>query len=173
MVYDITNPNEVSYVNYINSRDFSDTLGKDDSPEGLKFISAEQSPTGQALLLAACEVGGTVAVYDLVSGEKKPSEGETDPPSTEEDPEKPSEEDPENPSEEDGNRPDEEETTKQPSEAETAEPEETEKNPEQNPNTGGSAPNTGDEQNVGIWIVWMGLAGAGMVIGSRKKQSRT
>ncbi|MGN1001182.1 MAG: choice-of-anchor I family protein [Oscillospiraceae bacterium] len=67
MVYDITDPAGVSYVNYINSRDFSATLGADDSPEGLKFIPAANSPTGEALLLAACEVGGTVAVYVLTS----------------------------------------------------------------------------------------------------------
>lgn len=65
MIYDITDPANVNYVNYINSRDFSADVAADDSPEGLKFIPAEYSPTGNALLLAACEVGGTVAVYEL------------------------------------------------------------------------------------------------------------
>ena len=65
MVYDITNPAEVSYVNYINSRDFSEETGSDDSPEGLHFIAADASPNGKAMLLAACEVGGTVAAYEL------------------------------------------------------------------------------------------------------------
>ena len=65
MAYDITDPEKVSYVNYLNSRDFSKAVGADDSPEGLKFIPAAQSPTDTALLLAACEVGGTVAVYEL------------------------------------------------------------------------------------------------------------
>lgn len=73
MVYDITNPQSVAYVNYINSRDFeafdeeNAVMGADNSPEGLKFISADYSPTGRALVLAACEVGGTVAVYELSS----------------------------------------------------------------------------------------------------------
>lgn len=67
MVYDITDPANVAYVNYINSRDFSADVAADDSPEGLKFVPAEKSPTGKALLLAACEVGGTVAVYELTS----------------------------------------------------------------------------------------------------------
>lgn len=67
MVYDITNPEKVSFVNYINSRDFSADVAGDDSPEGLKFIEASESPTGEALLMAACEVGGTVAVYELES----------------------------------------------------------------------------------------------------------
>lgn len=66
MVYDITNPVRVSYVNYINSRDFSADVAADDSPEGLKFIPSSKSPNGNALLMAACEVGGTVSVYDLV-----------------------------------------------------------------------------------------------------------
>lgn len=69
MVYDITNPSSVSYVNYINSRDFSADVAGDDSPEGLKFIPASDSPTGEALLLAACEVGGTVAVYELAGAD--------------------------------------------------------------------------------------------------------
>ena len=65
MVYDITNPADVTYANYINSRDFSADVAADDSPEGLKFIPASKSPTRKALLMAACEVGGTVAVYEL------------------------------------------------------------------------------------------------------------
>lgn len=65
MVYDITNPEEASYVNYINSRDFSVEIGTDTSPEGLEFVSADDSPTGKPMLLTACEVGGTVAVYEF------------------------------------------------------------------------------------------------------------
>ena len=76
MVYDITDPTDVSYVNYINSRDFSDDVAADDSPEGLKFIPAEKSPTDNALLLAACEVGGTVAAYELTSADS-PSDDNT------------------------------------------------------------------------------------------------
>ena len=65
MAYDITNPADVSFVNYINSRDFSSDVAGDNSREGLKFIPASESPTGKALLMAACEVGGTVAVYEM------------------------------------------------------------------------------------------------------------
>ena len=39
--------------------------GGDVAPEGLAFASAEDSPTGEALLIAAFEVSGTVAVYTL------------------------------------------------------------------------------------------------------------
>ena len=76
MVYDVTDPANVSYVNYINSRDFESVVpgsqdddkfvtGGDVAPEGFAFIPAGNSPTGQALLLTACEVSGTVAVYEL------------------------------------------------------------------------------------------------------------
>ncbi len=48
-------------------------MAADDSPEELKFVPAKNSPTEKALLMAACEVGGTVAVYELSS--KKTSGG--------------------------------------------------------------------------------------------------
>ncbi len=59
MVYDVSDPKHVTYVNYINTRDFSDAIAEDVSPEGLCFLSVE----GQPMLLAACEVSGTVAAY--------------------------------------------------------------------------------------------------------------
>lgn len=65
MVYELTSGGNAKYVNYMNSRDFSADVAADDSPEGLKFIPAKASPTGSPLLLAACEVGGTVAVYEM------------------------------------------------------------------------------------------------------------
>ena len=75
MVYDVTNPNSVSFVNYINSRDFSnvdtDGIGEDDSPEGMKFIPADESPTGENLLMTAFEVSGDVATYALTAQKVK------------------------------------------------------------------------------------------------------
>ncbi len=76
MVYDVTDPAHVIYVNYINSRDFNSVIpdsedddklvtGGDVAPEGLAFVPAAASPTGKDLLLAACEVSGTMAVYEL------------------------------------------------------------------------------------------------------------
>ncbi|NLL62819.1 MAG: hypothetical protein GX241_01040 [Ruminococcaceae bacterium] len=64
MVYDITNPENVTFANYINSRDFSADIKGDVSPEGLCFVSAKDSKTGNPMLLAACEVSGTLAVYN-------------------------------------------------------------------------------------------------------------
>lgn len=71
-VYDITNPNEPAFESYINTRDFSGdpALGTagDLAPEGLVFISADDSPTGEALLLAAHEVSGTTAIFRVTGG---------------------------------------------------------------------------------------------------------
>ena len=65
MVYDISDPTNATFVNYINSRDFSDKIVNDVSPEGLCFVSAADSKTDSPLLLAACEVSGTMAAYEL------------------------------------------------------------------------------------------------------------
>ncbi|MGN1121948.1 MAG: choice-of-anchor I family protein, partial [Eubacteriales bacterium] len=65
MVYDITDPSHATFVNYINSREFDDAIQGDVSPEGMCFVSGRDSKTGNALLLAACEVSGTLAVYEL------------------------------------------------------------------------------------------------------------
>lgn len=64
MVYDITDPTQTSFVNYINSREFDDAIQGDVSPEGLSFVPAADSKTGKPLLLAACEVSGTLAAYE-------------------------------------------------------------------------------------------------------------
>ena len=71
MVYDITNPDKTEFVNYINSREFDADIRSDVSPEGLCFIPAAQSKTGKPLLLAACEVSGTLAVYELTGEQEK------------------------------------------------------------------------------------------------------
>lgn len=71
MVYNISNPNAATFVQYINQRDFSvdaeadvDVVG-DLGPEGLLFVSADDSASGEPLLLVANEVSGTLAVYSI------------------------------------------------------------------------------------------------------------
>ena len=58
-VYDITNPVDPHLVTY--------TLPdpRHSSPEGLEFVPAQRSPNGKPLLVAAFEVSGTVAVYEI------------------------------------------------------------------------------------------------------------
>ena len=65
MVYDITNPEEATYVNYINTRDYSSDIAGDVAPEGLCFVPAKDSVTKTALIISANEVSGTVSVYSL------------------------------------------------------------------------------------------------------------
>ncbi len=60
VVYNVTDPANAEYVQYINSVEDGDI-----SPEVLTFVSAEDSPSGQPLLLAANEVSGTTAVYQI------------------------------------------------------------------------------------------------------------
>lgn len=65
MVYELTNPSSPEFVTFITSRDFSEDVAGDVAPEGLRFISAFESPTGNALLAATHEISGTVAVYEF------------------------------------------------------------------------------------------------------------
>lgn len=64
MVYDITDPANAKFTNYISSREFDEVIKGDVSPEGLCFIPAKDSKNGKATLLAACEVSGTLAAYE-------------------------------------------------------------------------------------------------------------
>ncbi|PWV98629.1 S-layer family protein [Paenibacillus cellulosilyticus] len=67
MMYDVTDPANATFLNYTNSRVFTpkNNLNTDTGPEGIEFIPADISPTGQPLLLVAYEVSGTVAVFQL------------------------------------------------------------------------------------------------------------
>ena len=58
MVYDITNPQNVSFVQYLRN-------AGDESPEGLTFVSSEGSPNDQALLVVSNEVSKTVTLFTM------------------------------------------------------------------------------------------------------------
>ncbi len=73
VTYDVTDPENAFFANYINTRPFDGTY-EDSGPEGLDFIPAADSPTGKPLVLMACEVGGTVAVFQI----DVPLEGDLD-----------------------------------------------------------------------------------------------
>lgn len=73
MAYDITNPYFSRFVQYINNRDFSVdafTAGAGDvAPEGIVFISADESPVGIPMLAVANEVSGTTTLYTIDSAD--------------------------------------------------------------------------------------------------------
>ena len=75
VIYDVTDPAKAEFVNYINSREFAADIQGDVSPEGLCFVPAAESRTGKPLLLAACEVSGTLAVYELTGKSSGGSSG--------------------------------------------------------------------------------------------------
>ena len=71
MVFDITDPRNATYVDYVNERNWAAVgdeaaagLG-DMGAEGLTFVPAHESPTGSALLIVANEVSGSTTVYEV------------------------------------------------------------------------------------------------------------
>jgi hypothetical protein len=74
MIFDITNPYQPQFVDYVNTRDFAGDPATDKAgdlgPEGLTFVPAWQSPTFQPLLIVGNEVSGSVVVFEI-----KPTEG--------------------------------------------------------------------------------------------------
>ncbi len=81
MVYDVTDPYNASFVDYVNNRDFNvDAKLPDGStnpatgdlgPEGLTFIPANKSPSNKPLLVVGNEVSGTTTVYQINVANKK------------------------------------------------------------------------------------------------------
>ncbi|WP_394221423.1 choice-of-anchor I family protein [Alteromonas gracilis] len=69
-VYDVTNPYDVQFAEYVINRDLTEGLTAqnvigDLAPESLVFVSAEDSPSGVPLLVVGNEVSGTVTVWQI------------------------------------------------------------------------------------------------------------
>ncbi|HHP7231070.1 MAG TPA: choice-of-anchor I family protein [Xenococcaceae cyanobacterium] len=62
MVYDVSNPTDPEFVQYVRSEG-------DVAPEGLAFIPGEESPSGKPLLTVAYEVSGSVTVFEIAESE--------------------------------------------------------------------------------------------------------
>lgn len=82
MVYDITDPECATFVDYVNNREFDfDIQGEiangdadagaagDLGPEGLDFATAEESPTEDPLVFVGHEISGTTAIFSVTSDE--------------------------------------------------------------------------------------------------------
>ncbi|MBW0149088.1 choice-of-anchor I family protein [Marinobacter arenosus] len=72
MVYNVTNPQNPEFVQYLNNRDFSvsqtdleNGLAGDLGPEGLAFIPAGDSPNSMPMLAVGNEVSGTTTLYGI------------------------------------------------------------------------------------------------------------
>lgn len=70
-VYDITNPYNAFFADYVINRNLTEGLDAGDvigdlAPESLKFVPAEQSASGNALLVVGNEVSGTVTVWEVM-----------------------------------------------------------------------------------------------------------
>ncbi len=77
ITYDITDPSRPFFVDYVNNRDFfgnpeAGTAG-DLGPEGLIFISADQSPNQKPLVVVTNEVSGTTTLFQVNIPEETPA----------------------------------------------------------------------------------------------------
>lgn len=62
VTYDVSDPKAPVFVDYLNTRV---GVTGDRGPEGLAFVAAKDSPTGQPLLIVGHEVSGTTVVYQV------------------------------------------------------------------------------------------------------------
>ncbi|MCA9148192.1 MAG: esterase-like activity of phytase family protein [Planctomycetales bacterium] len=69
MVYDVTDPADISFVQYVNYRNFNAVPDSAESldlaVESMLLIPAAQSPTGHPILVTANETSGTVSLFTL------------------------------------------------------------------------------------------------------------
>ena len=69
VVYEVTNPAQPEFIQYVNTRDLGD-LG----PEGLIFIPKSESPNGRNLLVLSNEISGTISVFEVSIDKTKTGE---------------------------------------------------------------------------------------------------
>ena len=63
-VYDLTDPTAPVLTEFLINRDFATaTVGPDSGPEVLRFVSAQSSPNGKAMLVVSNEITGTVSLW--------------------------------------------------------------------------------------------------------------
>ena len=64
MVYNITDPTHAKLVDYKNNRDLT-TYAGDQGPEGIIYVSKNNSPTGKPYIIIANEVSGNISVFEI------------------------------------------------------------------------------------------------------------
>lgn len=69
MMYDITNPKAPVFAGYATTRNYDakdQSAAGDLGPEGLTFVAAKDSPTGEPLLIVGNEVSGTTSIFSII-----------------------------------------------------------------------------------------------------------
>lgn len=92
MIYDITDPTAVAFKNYVNSRNYSEDIYDDASPEGVLFVAANENSSGVPIVIASNEVSGTVSVtaLDIAAAPTEENPNKPQPPKDESNPAQPS-----------------------------------------------------------------------------------
>lgn len=65
MVYNVTDPSNVTFTDYKHSR-MTTAYGGDNGPEGITYIAPENSTTGKGYVIVANEISGTLSMYEVV-----------------------------------------------------------------------------------------------------------
>lgn len=65
VIFDITDPANAKYVDYVIAHDLFDPVKGDIAPEGMVVIPADQSPNGKNLLVVSYEVSGSTVIYEI------------------------------------------------------------------------------------------------------------
>jgi 5'-nucleotidase len=66
MIFNITNPSDVQYVDYVITREAGNPTAGDIAPEGMFFIPAGKSPNEKDILVVSSEVSGTTSIFEIV-----------------------------------------------------------------------------------------------------------
>ena len=72
VAYDVTDPHEARFVDYINTRT-TDVVGGDLATKGISFLGPESGHPGSALIAAAFSESGTVRIFRIHAGGRSPS----------------------------------------------------------------------------------------------------
>ena len=64
MVYNVTDPNNVTFTDYKHSR-MTSAFGGDNGPEGITYIAPANSATGKGYVVVANEISGTLSMYEV------------------------------------------------------------------------------------------------------------
>ncbi|GGG61960.1 choice-of-anchor I family protein [Epilithonimonas arachidiradicis] len=64
MVYNVTDPTNVTFTDYKHSR-MTSAYGGDNGPEGITYIAPQNSATGKGYVVVANEISGTLSMYEV------------------------------------------------------------------------------------------------------------